>query len=384
MACQGLVRVACFGVALGRLGMPDASAAQATPSWSVPQPLAGVVVSEADIRRDRPRILLTRENVPEIRKRLARGLPGVSPKRYLAWKEQMEKQWDAPFQPPRDGECLATHAFIYALGEVEGVAYAGEAKGLKHRSVEESGRKGVEFLKLAAAHWDQSSAEAGYGTFALLPVCWAYDWLHPLLGAEERKTLVGQLLSAVHNQKRRAQRMTFKDYSLAGHNYVVALAVAREGLEIDHTAPWDPARRFQGNSDRYARELLDDLNGIFLNRFYAGWKFARGIFEVAGTRGVSWQYFNIHGNEPYQVLGFLMLDTGGLPKVTPVCHAGYRSPLWAVQRELTLKAGTVFELPLLLISVPSSDPKGDKPKVPDLAGIIERLEAGLLAAMRGT
>jgi hypothetical protein len=84
MACQWLVRVACFGAALGLLGMPYAYGAQAAPSWSVPQPLAGVVVSEADIRRDRPRILLTRENVPEVRKRLARSLPGVSPKRYLA------------------------------------------------------------------------------------------------------------------------------------------------------------------------------------------------------------------------------------------------------------------------------------------------------------
>ncbi|HUT36397.1 MAG TPA: hypothetical protein VNE39_23120 [Planctomycetota bacterium] len=113
-------------------------------------------------------------------------------------------------------------------------------------------------------------------------------------------------------------------------------------------------------------------------------EFAKGIFEVAGTHGVSWQYFNIHGNEPYQVLGFLMLDPGALAKVTPVCHAAYRSPLWAVQRELTLKAGAALELPLLLISVPSSDPKSDKPKVPDLAGIIERIKPDLLKAMRET
>ena len=113
-------------------------------------------------------------------------------------------------------------------------------------------------------------------------------------------------------------------------------------------------------------------------------EFAKGIFEVAGTRGVSWQYFNIHGNEPYQVLGFLMLDPGGLPKVTPVCYAAYRRPLWAVEREVTLKAGAALELPLLLISVPSSDPKSGKPKVPDLAGIIERIKLDLLKAMRET
>lgn len=111
-------------------------------------------------------------------------------------------------------------------------------------------------------------------------------------------------------------------------------------------------------------------------------EFAQGIFEVAGTRGVSWQYFHIHGNEPYQVLGFLMLNPGGLRKVTPLCHGGYRSPLWAVERELTLGGGAAVELPLLLISVPSSDPRSDKPKVPDLAGIVARIQPDLLRAMR--
>ena len=39
------------------------------------------------------------------------------------------------------------------------------------------------------------------------------------------------------------------------------------------------------------------------------------------------------------------------------------------------------ELPLLLISVPSSDPRSDKPKVPNLAGILARIEPDLLKAM---
>ena len=34
-------------------------------------------------------------------------------------------------------------------------------------------------------------------------------------------------------------------------------------------------------------------------------EFARGILDVAGTRGVFWQYFNVHGDELYQVLGLL-------------------------------------------------------------------------------
>ena len=105
---------------------------------------------------------------------------------------------------------------------------------------------------------------------------------------------------------------------------------------------------------------------------------------MAGTRGVFWQYFNVHGNEPYQVLGFLMLNPSDLPKVMPVCYATYRTPLWAVQRELTLRGGTALELPLLLSSVPSSDPKSEKPRLPDLIGIIERTRPDLLKAMRET
>ncbi len=44
----------------------------------------------------------------------------------------------------------------------------------------------------------------------------------------------------------------------------------------------------------------------------------QGIYEVSGTKGVSWQYFNKHGNEAYQVLGLLMMSTPKLPKPAPL------------------------------------------------------------------
>ena len=34
-------------------------------------------------------------------------------------------------------------------------------------------------------------------------------------------------------------------------------------------------------------------------------RLCQGDLDAAGTRGVFWQYFNVHGNEPYEVLGFL-------------------------------------------------------------------------------
>jgi hypothetical protein len=48
---------------------------------------------------------------------------------------------------------------------------------------------------------------------------------------------------------------------------------------------------------------------------------------------------------------------------------------------LTIKAGTAVENPLLLISVPSPDAKADKPKVPDLPGIIEQIKPELVKAL---
>jgi hypothetical protein len=101
-----------------------------------------------------------------------------------------------------------------------------------------------------------------------------------------------------------------------------------------------------------------------------------GIYEVAGTRGVTWQYFNKHGNEAYQVLGFLMLATPGLAKPAPLV-LGKGNEFYGVQRRLDLKAGATLSLPVLIISVPASNPHADKPALPDLAGIARQILAEL-------
>ncbi len=238
--------------------------------WLIRENIAGVAIVEGDIRRERPRLLMTARDLPAIRARMPAGFVGSAPNRYQALRRDIKKQWNQAFDPARQGDRLMSHALVYALGPIK----LPKAMAAGH-SIEEIGRKGVEFLKLSAAHWDKHSAENGYATYALLPVCWAYDWLYSLLSAEDRKEIVGELISAAYNQKRNAQQCTFKDYSLAAHNYVaVALAIAGDNVEIDHVAGWDAKQRYSGNSDRYVRELLGDLNGIYLNRFYAGWKFA--------------------------------------------------------------------------------------------------------------
>jgi len=271
------------------LWLPCGACAQtsAPAGGAAGESISGIVVRLGDIRREHPRLLMTAAEVPAIRKRLAPGAGGAAPKRYLSWKKETEKQWDEPFLPERHGDRLAAHAIIYALGKVDGVEYDGQAGGVKSRSVEDFGRKGVEFLQKSADHWDRQSAEAGYSTHALLPVCWAYDCLHPLLTVEQRKDIVGKLISAAYNQKRNAQKTTFKDYSLAGHNYVVVgLAIAGEGLPIDHKAGWDASVRYSGDSDRFAGQLIDDLNRLYLDRFYAGWRFAtQGGGNFQGVMG---------------------------------------------------------------------------------------------------
>ena len=107
--------------------------------------------------------------------------------------------------------------------------------------------------------------------------------------------------------------------------------------------------------------------------------FAQGIYEVAGTRGVTWQYFNKHGNEAYQVLGFLMLSAPGLAKPMPLV-LGKGNEFYGVERLMELPAGATLSLPVLLVSVPSADPRADKPSIPDLSGIIERIRPELVKA----
>jgi hypothetical protein len=261
--------------------------ASARPSAAADGSRAGVAVRMSDIRRDHPRLLMTAEDLPALRKRLAPALGGSQPRRYLAAKTWMDKQWDMPYEPARQGERLSTHAILYALGKIDGVAYEGQTRGVQNHSIEQIGRKGVELLKLSADYWDKHSAEAGYGTFALMPVCWAYDCLYPLLSEADRKDLIGKLISAAYLQKRHAQTTTFKDYSLRAHNYVVVgLTLAGENLAIDHQAGWDPKVRYTGNSDQFAGRLIDDLNRLYLDRFYAGWKFAtQGGGHFQGVNG---------------------------------------------------------------------------------------------------
>jgi hypothetical protein len=103
---------------------------------------------------------------------------------------------------------------------------------------------------------------------------------------------------------------------------------------------------------------------------------AQGIYEVAGTRGVTWQYFNKHGNEAYQVLGFLMLNQPGLSRPSPLV-VGKGNEFYGVERKLELKAGSTLSLPVLMISVPSSDAKAEKPRIPDLRVILRAVVAKL-------
>ena len=112
--------------------------------------------------------------------------------------------------------------------------------------------------------------------------------------------------------------------------------------------------------------------------------FLKGIFEVAGTRGLSWQYFfHGHHNEPYQVLGFLMLNPGGLPGVTALqIPKVYGNPFYGVRRDIVLEGGATVTLPLLLISVPAPDATAAKPTVPDLAAIIEQVRPDLLKVIQ--
>jgi hypothetical protein len=110
--------------------------------------------------------------------------------------------------------------------------------------------------------------------------------------------------------------------------------------------------------------------------------FARGLCEIAGTRRLTWQFAK-HRNEIGQVLGFLMLDSGGNSKVTGVTHPGKQSwwSFYAVQRAITVEPGKTADVSLVFISLPSPDVKTAKPKVPDLAKILAQLKPEALKAL---
>ncbi len=106
----------------------------------------------------------------------------------------------------------------------------------------------------------------------------------------------------------------------------------------------------------------------------------QGIYEVSGTKGVTWQYFNKHGNEAYQVLGLLMISTPGLPKPAPLV-LGKGNEFFGVARPLELKAGATARVPMLMMSVPATNAKADKPDIPDLAGILQKIAPDLMKAL---
>jgi hypothetical protein len=110
-------------------------------------------------------------------------------------------------------------------------------------------------------------------------------------------------------------------------------------------------------------------------------EFARGIYEVAGTKGVTWQYFHEHGNEAYQVLGFLLLSGRGLPKPAPLL-LGKRNEFYGVERAIRLKAGATADLPVLAVSVPSGDAGAVVPRVPELGGILQKIMPEVMQAVR--
>ena len=169
-------------------------------------------------------------------------------RRFAALRDAEEKQWDTPLVPDfKSVNRLAICALVYALGDLEGtptedltvkevvklpvatapttasapITTAATTKTAapvrtptttvvhryKRHTPAEFGRRGVEFLKTTAAYYDKNSAEFGYITYALVPVCWAYDWLHPLLSEQDRKEIAGALLSAAYLQRVAAQRV---------------------------------------------------------------------------------------------------------------------------------------------------------------------------------
>ncbi|PCJ57378.1 MAG: hypothetical protein COA79_16045 [Planctomycetota bacterium] len=114
-----------------------------------------------------------------------------------------------------------------------------------------------------------------------------------------------------------------------------------------------------------------------------GKNFYYGIWEMSGTRQVRWQWLK-HGNEAYQVFGYVMLNPGNLPEASRLDVSGgnWGVKFYGAKRDLILKAGESIEFPVLLISANAPDSKAKKPAYPDLGKIIDTLKPALMSAYK--
>lgn len=127
--------------------------------------------------------------------------------------------------------------------------------------------------------------------------------------------------------------------------------------------------------------FMQYVNGVFPKQRDP---FLKGIWEIAGTRAVQWQFIK-HGNEVYQVLAFVMLNPDGKlpePKELKLTPTGYRKGFVGVTQELTLKAGAKVEIPMLFVNGHSTQPKGKKPPYPDLAEVIKTIKPQVIDVLK--
>ncbi len=278
----GFVVLATTGYNIHGDGTPVTTSASNSYSDAVQATEVGA--RDYEIIKEHPRLYFTKADIPGIRERLKENPDHVIDDRHRSWVADLDKRWEEPFKPGvyNQHERLEHAAFIYAIGKIAGVDYG--------HTIDEYGRKAVEMLKTSASHWDKKSAYRGWSTHELIPVCMAYDWVWSLMTEKEKADVAGKMISACYNQLRKSKTYTYSDYAIGGHNgLLVALVLAGDNLQLDHTAQWEGVERkqvYRGNSDELVETMLDILDRTVMGHIYDGWKFAHqggGAFQ--GTVG---------------------------------------------------------------------------------------------------
>jgi hypothetical protein len=109
--------------------------------------------------------------------------------------------------------------------------------------------------------------------------------------------------------------------------------------------------------------------------------FANGLYEIASTRKISNQWAPRLGMFPYQAILWLSLNPDGRLGAAQEMNEGRYKSMWGVRRSLSLAPHAALSLPLLFLSIPAADADADRPRMPDLAGILTRIKPTLLKAL---
>ncbi|CCK80466.1 heparinase II/III family protein [Desulfobacula toluolica] len=224
------------------------------------------------IMKEHPRLFITRQKIPKIRKRCG-DKRGVQSKYYTAIKKYADKYTPGK-KKPSSFDCMIL-AFAHIIGEIPGFDYS-------KRSIAEYGRLGADLLLKLHPPKDLSYFQRYSPRFIS-----CYDWLYSAMAKEERAVVINHFISACDEKKDllkksmgnrwRGAREVFAYYGLAFYN---------DGADIF-------------TNDKLQAERIDKKANSYVD-FFASWHLGQHVVTLeTACKGGATPDGTMYGKAPY-------------------------------------------------------------------------------------